>query len=218
MCERRSKGRGARDAAKGGNLVELGLMPKLRFARAAEAVAGLSLSDDAKPVLKAAAANAATPAALVSALLGTELYADAIRVLAMALPRREAAWWACLAAREALSASEKPDAEAAALAAAEAWVFKPTEENRRPCFPLAQALEFATPAAYAAMAAYWSGGSPAPPDAPVVIPPGDALTGTAAGAAVLLAAAREPAAIKQRYKAALEQAVDIANGGNGRRA
>jgi hypothetical protein len=189
-------------------------MPKLRFAKAAEAVAGLNLTDEAKPFLKAGA-NAA-PAGLIGALLAAELQVDAIRVLAMALPRREAAWWACLAARDALPASENPAGDAAALTAAETWVFKPTEENRRACFAPAQALGFATAASYAGLAVFWSGGSLAPPDAPVVIPPGDALTGTAAAAAVLLAAAREPAAIKLHYKRALAQGVDIANGGDGR--
>lgn len=190
-------------------------MPKLRFARAAEATAGLNLTDDAKPLLKAG--KAGTPAALIAALLAADLPVDAIRVLAVALPRREAVWWACLAAREALPAAEDQAAEAAALTAAEAWVFKPTEENRRACFAPGQAVEFSTPAAYAALAAYWSGGSLAPPESPVVVPPGDMLTGTAAAAAVLLSAAREPAAVKLHYKNALEQAVDIANGGNGRR-
>lgn len=195
--------------------IEIGLMPKLRFARASEAVAGLALSDDAAPLLKAGAGG--TPAALIAALISAGLAVDAIRVLAMALPRREAAWWACLAARDALPAASNPAAETAALAAAENWVFKPSEEHRRACFAPAQALEFATPAAYAAMAVFWSGGSLAPPDAPVVIPPGDTLTGTAAAAAALLAAAREPAAIKAHYEALLRQAVDIANGGSGRR-
>ena len=194
--------------------LDFGLMPKLRFARASEALAGLTLSDDAAPLVKAGAGG--TPAALAAALVAADLPVDAIRLLAMALPRREAAWWACLAAREALSAAANPAAETVALTAAENWVFKPSEENRRACFAPAQALEFATPAAYAALAVYWSGGSLAPPDAPVVVPPGDALTGTAAAAAALLAAAREPAAVKAHYQTLLRQAVDIANGGSGR--
>lgn len=186
-------------------------MPKLRFARAAEAVAGLDLSAEAKALF---APNAPTSVYL-KALIDAELYADAIRLLGMALPRREAVWWGCLAARGALPAEPAP-ADGAALEAAETWVFRPTEENRRACFAPAEAMNFETACANAAMAAFWSGGSLAPPDAAVVVPPGDGLTGTAAAAAVLLAAAAVPKEIKARHRASLGQALDIANGGSGK--
>ncbi|MBP2298717.1 DUF6931 family protein [Azospirillum picis] len=186
-------------------------MPKLRFARAAEAVAGLDLSPEAKALLSPGLPTAA----FLKALIDAELYVDAIRLLGMALPRREAVWWGCLAARGALPA-DAPPADADALAAAEAWVFRPSEENRRAAFAPAQAANFETACAYAAMGAFWSGGSLAPPDAAVVVPPGDGLTGTAAAAAVLMAAAAVPKEIKARQKAALVQALDIANGGSGK--
>ncbi|WP_247871983.1 hypothetical protein [Azospirillum sp. TSO35-2] len=185
-------------------------MPKLRFARAAEAVAGMELSPEAKALM---APNAGT-AALLKALIAAELYADAIRLLGMALPRREAVWWGCLAARGALPPEPKP-ADIAALEAAEAWVYRPTEENRRACFAPAEAMGFETACAYAALAAFWSGGSLAPPDAAVVVPPGDGLTGTAAAAAVLIAAAAVPKEVLARQRATLVQALDIANGGSG---
>ncbi len=199
--------------------VEIGLLPKLRFARAAEAIAGLELAPEAMALL----APGATPAIFLKALIGAGLLVDAIRLLAIALPRREAVWWACLAARGALAtapaaapATDAPPADLAALEAAEAWVYRPTEENRRATFPPAELLNFKTAAAYAAMAAFWSGGSLAPPDAPVVVPPGDGLTGTAAAAAVLLAAAALPKEAPARQRASLVQALDIANGGSGK--
>lgn len=191
--------------------MDIGLLPKLRFARAAEAVAGLDLSPEAKALY---APNAPT-AVFLKALIDAELYADAIRLLGMALPRREAVWWGCLSARGALPAEPAP-ADVAALEAAEAWVYRPTEENRRACFAPAEAMNFETACAYAAMAAFWSGGSLAPPDAAVVVPPGDGLTGTAAAAAVLIAAAAVPKEIAARHRAALAQALDIANGGSGK--
>lgn len=191
--------------------MDIGLLPKLRFARAAEAVAGLDLSPEAKALF---APNAPT-AVFLKALIDAELHADAIRLLAIALPRREAVWWGCLSARGALQAEPAP-ADVAALEAAEAWVYRPTEENRRACFAPAEAMNFETACAYAAMAAFWSGGSLAPPDAAVVVPPGDGLTGTAAAAAVLLATAAVPKEIKARHRAALAQALDIANGGSGK--
>lgn len=198
--------------------MEIGLLPKIRFARAAEAVAGLELAPEARGLL----APGATPAAFLRALIDAGHLVDAIRLMAMALPRREAVWWACLCARGALAAESPPGErtplEIAALEAAEAWVYRPTEENRRACFAPADALKFETAAAYAALAAFWSGGSLAPPDAPVVVPPGDGLTGTAAGAAVLLAAAVVPKETPVRYRAALAQALDIGNGGSGKAA
>lgn len=191
--------------------MDIGLLPKLRFARAAEAVAGLDLSPEAKALY---APNAPT-AVFLKALIDAELHSDAIRLLGMALPRREAVWWGCLSARGALPAEPVP-ADVAALEAAEAWVYRPTEENRRACFAPAEAMNFETACAYAAMAAFWSGGSLAPPDAAVVVPPGDGLTGTAAAAAVLIAAAAVPKEIAARHRAALAQALDIANGGSGK--
>ncbi|MBC7740321.1 MAG: hypothetical protein H7245_24645, partial [Candidatus Saccharibacteria bacterium] len=52
---------------------------------------------------------------------------DMLRLLSVALPARERVWWACLAARDTLKSGAKLPPP---LAAAEAWVFKPTEENR----------------------------------------------------------------------------------------
>ncbi|MGF7172672.1 DUF6931 family protein [Azospirillum doebereinerae] len=186
-------------------------MPKLRFAHAAQAVAGLELSPEATALM---APNVGT-APFLKALIEAELFVDAIRLLGMALPRREAVWWGCLAARGALAPDAAP-ADVAALEAAEAWVYRPTEENRRATFAPAEAANFQTACAYAAMAAFWSGGSLAPPDAAVVIPPGDGLTGTAAAAAVLMAAAAVPKEAPARQRATLVQALDIANGGSGK--
>jgi hypothetical protein len=125
-------------------------------------------------------------------------------------------WWACLAAR----ATARPNAPAsaeAALAAAEAWVYKPTEENRRAAMALAEAAEFNGPASWAAVGAFWSAGSMAPPEAPVV-PPGETLTAAAVTGAVILAAVQqEPEKAEQRYREFLEQGVDIAMGGSGRK-
>jgi hypothetical protein len=191
--------------------VDIGPLPKIRFAKAAEAVAGLDLSPEAKKRLT----PAITPGAFLKALLEEELLVDAIRLMAIALPRREAVWWACLLARRCIVPDAPPE-EMAAIEAAEAWVYRPTEENRRATFAPAQALDFRTAGSYAALAAYWSGGSIAPPEAPVVVPPGDGLTGTAAAAAVLLAAATVPAKAALRHRGALERAIDIANGGSGR--
>jgi hypothetical protein len=80
----------------------------------------------------------------------------------------------------------------------------------------AKEAKFETPAAWAAVAAFWSGPSMAPPDLPAV-PPAPHLTGVAVFGAVTLAAVQTEAALadekRQRY---IKIAVDIANGGSGR--
>ncbi len=140
----------------------------------------------------------------------------AIRTMAMALPRREAVWWACLNARAARVA-ESPAETLAVLETAEAWVFKPSDELAQDAFALAEAAGFENPESYAALAAKWAGGNMAPPEAGVVVPPGDGLTASAAAAAVLLAVARgDPLQADALYERAMLQALDIARGGSGR--
>src|SRR5215510_2858278 len=117
-------------------------------------------------------------------------FVDAVRYLANALLQREAVWWACIAARAALGSAKRPT-DLDSVTAAEAWVYKPTEENRRAAMTKAQATQFDTPCAWAAVAAFWSGGSMAPPDVPVVPPP-PFLIGRAVSGAVMLAAVTGP--------------------------
>jgi Family of unknown function (DUF6931) len=69
---------------------------------------------------------------------------------------------------------------------------------------------------WAAVAAFWSGGSMAPPDLPAV-PPAPHLTGVAVAGAVSLAAVRsDPSLADDKRRRYIEIALDIANGGNGR--
>ncbi|QPK63328.1 hypothetical protein IVG45_21420 [Methylomonas sp. LL1] len=155
------------------------------------------------------------PVEFLNALLAQQLYPDAVRFLARALPKREAVWWACLSARGTLDAN--PDQKLIkALEAAEAWVYKPTEPHRRQANAAAQIASFENPAAWAAIAAFWSEGSITPEDGPVV-PPSDNLTAKAVAGAVMLAAVQnQPEKANDKYLFFLEQGADIANGGNGR--
>jgi len=193
--------------------MDIGPLTKIKAARAAEVCAALQLTPEARRLL----GQDDPPAAFLGALVEAGLYTDAVAFMAHGLPKREATWWACLAARTALPPEPEP-ALTAALEAAEAWVYKPTDAARRDAQAKGEAAGLSTaPAALAAAAAGWSGGSLTPADAPVV-PPSDALTPTAVYTAVLMAAAApaEPEAIRARYRLFLEQAVDIAKGGTGR--
>lgn len=151
---------------------------------------------------------------VVERLLQASLFPDAVRLLAQALPNREATWWACLCARDILE-KDAPQAIPIALEAAERWVYKPSEENRRLAMTAAEATAFDHPASWSAVAAFWSGGSLAPENNPVVPPAAD-LNGKAVAGAVMLAAAAHPERVDASYRRYLAQAIDIACGGDGR--
>ncbi len=155
------------------------------------------------------------PLEFLNALLERQLYVDAVRFLARALPKRESAWWACLCARSSLNDACSPE-YIKALTAAETWVFKPDETNRRQANAAAKAAGFDNPAAWAAMAAFWSEGSMAPEDMPPV-PAAENLSSKAVTGAVMLAAVQsQPEKSQEKYFFFIEQAIDIANGGNGK--
>jgi len=141
---------------------------------------------------------------------------EATRLVAHALPKREAVWWACMCARSVPDPAAKP-ADAEALAAAENWVRRPDEDNRRAAMAVAEASGFRSAEAWAAVGAFWSGGSMAPPEAPVV-PPGEHLTGVAIAGSITLSAVRgpHPARASDRFNRFLAAARDIAAGGAGR--
>lgn len=192
--------------------MEVGELKKVQAASAAEICRRFEPEEGTLALL----APETRPGELLGGLMETGQWADAIRFMAYALPKREAAWWACLAARSALGEPPKPS-DLAALELAEKWVYQPNEEQRRATMPAAEATGYGTPAGWAAMAVFWSGGSIAPPDNPPVAPAPD-LTAKAVVGAVLLAAAEggEATQIQARYQTLLAQAIDIAQGGSGR--
>jgi hypothetical protein len=150
------------------------------------------------------------PLDYVALLMEKKHYADAVRFLAHAMPKREAVWWAWVCARR--SAGETPPEKIqAALDAAEKWIAQPNEENRRSAMAAAQRADLGTAAGCAALAAFFSGGSLAPPDAPVV-PPGENLTAKAVSGAVIFAAvSKEPEKAPEKFASFVAQGVDVTN-------
>jgi hypothetical protein len=160
-------------------------------------------------------AGAADAPAAIATLRANDMLADAARLTAFALPRREAVWWACMCAR-AVPPAQSPDEDRLALESAEEWVRRQTDETRRAAFAHAQAAGFGTPEAWAGVAAFWSGESMSPLGQPAV-PPGPQLPGTAVAGAVTLASVRtQPERRGARLARFLDSAADIANGGGGR--
>jgi len=152
----------------------------------------------------------------INILIEKKLFVEAIRYLAIALPRREAIWWSC-ATNRGLSLEKKNELnEQKAWDTIEEWVYNPTDENRLKTYGIAETLNFETPGAYGAMGVFWSGGSLAPPETGQIVPPNPGLTGTAVGASILMTCARgDPQKTSDRQKTALEIGLDVAYGGNG---
>jgi hypothetical protein len=143
------------------------------------------------------------------------LLIEATRLIAHALPAREAVWWACACSHHTTASGTNPAAEAQVREAAEEWVRKQTDGHRRAAMKLAEATGFGSAEAWAAVGAFWSGDSMAPPEAPKV-PPQPHFTGLAVFGSVSLAAVRGPASRREvRIHRFLASAKDIATGGAG---
>ncbi|HEX3400061.1 MAG TPA: hypothetical protein VHT74_07030 [Acetobacteraceae bacterium] len=140
---------------------------------------------------------------------------EATRLVAHALPKREAVWWACMCAAHTAPA-DLPDADRRAREAAEDWVRQQGDKPRRAAWSLAEASGFGSPEAWTAVAAFWSGDSMAPEGQPAV-PPAPHLAGAAVAGAVALAAIRGDVTRQQaRLRRFLESGRNIAAGGPGR--
>lgn len=138
---------------------------------------------------------------------------DMITLLAASIPRREATWWACLAARDLVGPDKSPVPPP--LAAAEAWVFKPTEENREAVRLALENADMDDETAYCALAALYAEGNMGPGQlAEHPAPPG-AVPG--AVIAMNMKALEVHADDLETYGNMLvDRAVDIARGGSGR--
>jgi hypothetical protein len=150
------------------------------------------------------------PLDFVARLMEKALYPDAVRFIAHALPKREAVWWGWVCARRAAGDHPQPKIKAA-LDATEKWIAQPSEDNRRSAMAAAQKAELGTAAGCAGLAAFFSGGSLAPPEAPVV-PPGEFLSAKAVSGAVIFAAvAKEPERAPEKFKSFVAQGVEVSN-------
>lgn len=131
------------------------------------------------------------PADYFDALRGDGRRVEAAQFLGLALPRWEAVAWAARSVRDLAPASTRGPAEEEALKRALLWVQDPTDARRRAAFEAAEAADPGSPERFAALAAFFSGGSLAPEDCQAVQAPPEAAGRLAAGA-VLMAAFRGP--------------------------
>ncbi|BCH27595.1 hypothetical protein MesoLjLc_74820 [Mesorhizobium sp. L-8-10] len=183
---------------------------KVSAGTAAEICARMDLSAEGRAFLL----PTLSPQGYLSLLVEAEAIGDAIRFLAFALPIREGVWWAVAVAQGNLAAPSPVEAEC--LERAAGWVYQPDDARRRACMVSAETANFDGAAAYAALAAFWSGGSMAPPDMPEALPD-PRLGAIGVGASILLSiTSGDPLTLNERFRAAIARGIDIANGGNGR--
>jgi hypothetical protein len=149
------------------------------------------------------------PHEYLSALTGAGQHPDAVRLLAHALPRREGVWWAWATAKRA-SGAEPPPPIKAALDATERWIAQPTEDNRRNAMARAEAVGFDAPAGCAALAAFLSGPTVAPPHIEQAVPPPEYGAAKAIAGAILISAmVTEPDKAAEKMHGALLQGLEV---------
>ena len=142
-----------------------------------------------------------------------QLFGDAIRFVAYALPSREAIWWGSLCAWS-MYRPKPPDKIAPALNAVVAWVQEPSEETRRAAEAVMEEAGMDTPAGGLAAAVFFTGDNiaPAKPKQPEVKPKpflwSKILAGAVGSAAKLAPADKK----KQRERQFLILATDVADG------
>jgi len=178
-------------------------MPEV--AKSAKELCGIAgLGEEAIALLR----NGMPQREYMDALIEQKRFPDAVRFLAHALPKREAVWWAWVCARRAAGPNPAP-AVKKSLEATEKWLVQPNEENRRSAMKVAQEAQLETPAGCAGLAAFLSGGSLGPPEAPQA-PPAEDLTAKAVAGTILLAAvSTEPEQAASKFQTFLGQGMEV---------
>ena len=147
---------------------------------------------------------------VLAELEGKRAWVDLMRVLAVALPEREAVWWACLAAHDLVGEG----GATACMKAAEAWVFEPNTENREAIQQTLEAVETDDDTALVATAALYAPGNLGPGIMSEIAAPPSAVSACVFGMNMtVLGEVEDPMAHMQWL---IERGLDIARGGNGR--
>ena len=155
----------------------------------------------------------ATVGDLLAALDRAGGYVDMLRLMSLALPGRERAWWACLAGQDIARA--RGLAPPPTLAAAEAWVRRPGPPTRT---ALARAITAAGPdddLVLVAICALYAQGTLGPDElATIAAPPGGSAA--AAFGINVMALQVQGCPIPLAGAVLVDRALDIARGGNGK--
>lgn len=138
---------------------------------------------------------------------------DMLRMLSVALPPREATWWACLAGHDLIGPD--PKLVPPPLATAERWVFKPTEENRIAARDAYESADMDDDTTFCAMAALYADGTLGPGEMNQTPAPVNGVS-AAVFAMNLLSMKMNVERMQVHLDILIDRALDIARGGNGR--
>ena len=160
-----------------------------------------------------APASASVEAVLIE-LDGEGANVDVLRLLSVALPPRERVWWACLAARDIVGVDVEN--ETPSLQAAEAWVFRPSDEARNVAIDSMEHADKDDVTVHCAMAVMYCDGTLGTGDmAQIPAPPGG--SSIAAFAMNIEAISTRSDDFDTYIQELIDRAVDIGRGGNGKR-
>jgi hypothetical protein len=162
------------------------------------------VGEDAKALLK----DEHAPRQFLELLIGKELFLDAIRFLAYALPKREAVGWGCLCVRHILGTEDAAKISETHVAV-ERWVSNPEEGNRRAAKAAADKEGLESPSALLAVAAFYSGGSIGPADFQPIAPPDHVTPQLVAGAVMVSAVKRQPEKAAEKYRVYLQKGMAL---------
>jgi len=137
---------------------------------------------------------------------------DMLRLMAASLPARERTWWACLAGHDMLP---DPKQIPGPLAAAEAWVRKPNDENREAIRVAMETAESDDDTSLAAVAAIFADGTLGPGDLKAHPAPAGASHGAAFGMNAL-ALSVAGIGFEDAAQHLIDRGLDLARGGNGK--
>ena len=138
---------------------------------------------------------------------------DILRLLSVALPPREATWWACLAGHDLIG--PEPKVVPPPLACAERWVFKPTEENRIAASDAFETADMDDDTTFCAMAALYADGTLGPGEMNETPAPPNGVS-AAVFAMNLLSMKMNAERMEVHLDILIDRGLDIARGGNGR--
>lgn len=155
----------------------------------------------------------ATVLTVFNSLLNHKYWFDAATLMAHALPKREAVWWATLATKDylAFAAAETVAIEQATIIAVQQWLAKPEDSLRLAAHAAGQRAGNRLPSYWAAMAAFWSTGN-ITPEVGVVTPPPPFLYARAVAACLDMGASLAGVKRDECYQKWLGMGLTIAEG------
>lgn len=169
--------------------------------------AGIELSPEGRPLLRAPQ----SARQFFDLLMGHGCYADARRVLAHAMPKRLAVWWACACVRE-LYMPEPPSDVAEVLDVAAHYAESGDERSRRRAESLGMQFGPNDLTCCLALAVFFSGGSISRPDLPPVAP-APFVSGRLVEVVVYLASvSKDPARYRDHLRGYLEHGLRLVLG------